>query len=224
MTGLLNKDHLVLTRRAEEPCEARASASFEVAQSSSRALPASLVTKSVERICAGGTLLQLTRRSPEPRVAQTAHALDGVPGRGVHPPRLVRQDLLRVAEPAVVALVEAGGSLAGQSVVTSEALAHAGLAVAHAFVGALHPGVQVVGTHHGPHPRKVLGARPQGAVRTSPFGLSVQPKKAGTIVVNLTGAVRAAVVVTHTRVTRPFLVEDYLSPQLLLVCRCTCRH
>ena len=95
--------------------------------------------------------------------------LHSVPGRGVGAARLGSQVLFRPAGAAVIAVVGAQRALAGHTVVAREAGAGAAGAVAGSLVGALHPGMQVVGVHHVSHPCEVLGTGALRAVGAGPI-------------------------------------------------------
>lgn len=58
--------------------------------------------------------------------------------------------------------------------------------------------MQVVGSHDRPDPGEVLRAGPQGAVRSCPLRLAVQPFEAETVVVRTAGAVAGAGVLAIT--------------------------
>jgi len=205
---------LVLALGPEESREAGAGAGAVVAEASAGAVSAGLVSVSVQRVGARGALLQLASGPAEARVAEAADVLHGVPGRAVEPARLGGQVLLGPARAAVVAVVGAHGSLARDAVVAGEAGAGAGLAVAGALVGALHPGVHVVRVDDVSDPGKVAGAGAQGAVGARPFWLAVEAGEALAVVVHLAGAVVGAVVLAQAPLAVAALVPSHLSPSL----------
>jgi hypothetical protein len=137
--------------------------------------------------------------------------------------RLDSQVLLRPASTTVVTVVRASGTLTCNTIVSWEARARTGLAVARAFVGALHPRMQVVRVDHLADPSEVARACAKRAIGASPFRLSIQAGEALAVVVLLTGAVVGAVVLTQSSVAVAALVPNDLSPSLGSICRSTCR-
>jgi hypothetical protein len=101
--------------------------------------------------------------------------LQGVPRLGVGPVRFGSEVFLGPASAPVVAVVIIGAnrSLAGHTLVSGKAPAQPRATVTEAFIGALCPGVEVVGIHNLPYPREVFGAGAQGAVWTRPPRLSI---------------------------------------------------
>jgi len=150
--------------------------------------------------------------------------LHGIPGGGVSAASLGSQVLLRPAGAAVITVVGAQGALAGHTVIAGEAAASAGGAVAGSLVGALSPGMQIVGIDHLTHPGEVLGAGAQGAVGTSPLRLAIQTGEALAIVVHLTGSVVGAVILTQPSLSVPSLVPSNLTPGFSLVGRSRSGH
>jgi hypothetical protein len=156
-----------------ETREARADAGAEVAQAAARAVSAGLISVAIKRISARGALLHVAGRAAVSGIAEAAHVLHGVPGGGVGAAGLGGQVLLGPAGAAVVAVIGAQGTLARYTIVSGEAVASTGGAVATTLVGALHPRVQVVGIYDISDPGEVLGASSLRAVRTSPLGLTI---------------------------------------------------
>ena len=124
--------------------------------------------------------------------------------------------LLRPAGTTVVAIVGADGSLASNTFVSWETLAGANFSVAEASVGALRPGVEVIGVDNIANPCKVLGAGSKRAVRASPLGLAVEAEEAVAVVVNLAKAVVGAVILAETTHAVSLLVPGDLPPALLV--------
>jgi len=137
--------------------------------------------------------------------------------------RLGREDFLRPAGAAVVTVVRADSSLAGDTFVAREAVAGTRGAVAETLVGALYPRVSIVGIDDFTDPGIVLGAGAQGAVRASPLWLTVQTSVALAVVVVFTGSVAGTLVLAQTAHAEAALVVDDLSPGLCLVRRSTGR-
>merc|ERR1719498_632640 len=134
----------LITGRTEKPVETITQARFVVAYTPPGAVAPGLIAKAAQRVRAGGAFLQITAHPTVTLIAQAAHDLGGVPGRGVHASGLVGEDALGEADAAVVAVLRAGLALAGDTVVAVEAFTGAGLAVADALVGALDPWMQIV--------------------------------------------------------------------------------
>ena len=80
---------------------------------------------------------------------------------------------LSLADSTSVTVVGARGTLAGDSVVSVEAGALAGLGVADSLVGALLQGVGLVGSGGNSNPSIAGRAGPGGAVVSDPGGLAV---------------------------------------------------
>ena len=163
--------------------KARACAVVIVADSSTRAVTSSLVAISVDRVSTRGTLLQLAAGSPVSCIAEASDMLQGIPGKLVRSTTLAGQVLLRPAGSSVIAIVRACGTLASNTIITREARAGASLAIAGALVGALRPGVHIVGIHHLTDPSKVTRASTLRAIRSSPLILSIKTLEALAIVV-----------------------------------------
>lgn len=140
-----------------------------------------------------------------------------VPGLRVSAASLGSEVLLGPAGAAVVAVIGAEGALASNTVVTGEAVAGAGGAVARALVGALGPRVQVVRVHDITNPGKVLRTGAKRAVGSGPLGLTVEAGKALAVVVGFAGSVVGAVVLAHAALAVSSLVEGDLAPGLSLV-------
>ena len=101
--------------------------------------------------------------------------LEGIPGGGVGGSVSVGSGKggLGEADSAVVAVGGAHGPLAGHALVSVEALALAGLAVARSLVGALNAGVSIVGLGGNSSPGEAHGAGAEGAVVLGPGGVVV---------------------------------------------------
>lgn len=97
--------------------------------------------------------------------------------------------LLGPAGAAIIAVTGAERALAGDAVISGEASAGAGLAVAGALVGAFRPRMEVIGIYDGADPSVIAGASAKGAIGTGPFWLATQAGEAQAIVVALARAV-----------------------------------
>jgi len=122
--------------------------------------------------------------------------------------------LLRPACSAVIAVVGTKSSLTSDTIVAREATAGTRSTITSPFVGALDPGMEIVGIHHVSDPSEVLRAGALRAIWTSPFGLAIQTCEAQAVVVELAGAVVGAVVLAEASLTVSSLVESYLTPSL----------
>lgn len=110
--------------------------------------------------------------------------LEGVPSVGVGGGVSVGggKSGLGEADSAVVAVGRAHGPLASHALVSVEALALAGLAVARSLVGALDVGVSIVGLDGNSGPGEALGAGAEGAVVLGPGGVAVGAVVAGALI------------------------------------------
>lgn len=205
---------------AVETRETGAGSISEVTDSTTGAITSSLVAITIQGVSARGTFLELTGRSTVSGVTEATNVLHGIPGSLVSAPSLVSQVLLRPARTTVVTVIGAGRTLARNAVVSREALAGAGLAVARALVGALHPGVEVVGVDDITDPGEIAGAGAEGAVWASPLVFTIQTSEALAVGVLLAGAVVGAVVLTQATVAVTALVPGHLPPALDGVRRC----
>lgn len=148
----------MLASGSKESCEAVANSSSVVANSTSRAVSASLISISLKRILARRALLKVARRSAVSSIAQASHVLHGIPRCRVHSSRLGRQVLLGPASTTVIAVIRASGTLAGNSLISSKALAFSSGTIAGSLIRALHPGVKIVSIDNRSNPSIVLGA------------------------------------------------------------------
>ena len=140
-------------------------------------------TVAVENVLAGGALLLGAVRTAVAQIALAPDVLGGIPRRLIGGTGGLGQGLLRHADATVGALVGAQGALAGHTVVSLEALALAAPAVADALVGALHPGVGVVGADNVSRPGSSHGTCTKGAVSSSVSGLAERVAMTATLVV-----------------------------------------
>jgi len=205
----------VLASGAEETAEAAAGAGTVVTDTTARAVTTSLITIAIQRIHATGALLLVASGATVASIAQAADVLHAVPGSGVQATSLGSQVLLGPAAASVIAVVGAHSTLASHTIVTSEALAGASLAVAHTLVGALSPRVQVVLVDNGSNPGEVLGAGSLRAIRASPLGFAVQTQVAVAVVVQLASTVTRAAVLAKSTLAVAALVPGNLSPVLI---------
>ena len=214
--SLVHLEHggLVLAVSTVEARETGAGSVTEVTETTSGAITSSLVSVAIKGVSAGGALLKLTGRSTVTCVTEATHVLHGVPGSVVSAPSLDSQVLLRPAGTTVVTVVRASGTLASNTIVSREALARAGFAVAGTLVGALHPGVEVVGVDDITDPGEVAGAGAEGAIRTSPLVLTVKTSETLAVAVLLTGSVVGAMVLAQTSIAVAALVPGDLTPPL----------
>lgn len=214
---------LVLAVGSVKSRETRACSIGIVTDTSSRAVTSSLVAISVKRIGTRRALLELAGGSSISGIAEASNVFHVVPRGIVGPARFDSQVLLGPASTTVVTVVRASGTLACNTIIAREARACAGLAVARPLVGALDPGMQVVGVDHLSDPSKVAGASAKRAVGTSPFRLSIQAGEALAVVVLLTGSVVGAVILAESSIAVAALVPNNLSPRLGSICRSTGR-
>jgi hypothetical protein len=163
--------------------------------------------------------LEVARRSSVASIADATNVLHRVPRLGISAGCAASKVLFRPASAPVIAVIRANGSLAGNSFVTRKAGALSGRSVAEALVGALRPGVEVVGVDDIADPREVLGACAQRAVGASPLRLPIETNIALAVVVELAGTMSRALVLAHSRSTVSPLVPCILStlgPDLVL--------
>jgi len=205
---------------AVEAAEALAGAFRVVAEAPPRAVPARLIAVAVQRVTGGGALLEVTGRTTVACIADTADMLHCIPRGGIRATSLRGQMLLRPAGASVVAVAGAQGTLAGHPIVAGEAVAGAGGAVAGALIGALHPGMQIVGIHHVANPSEILRAGALRAIGTSPFRFSIQTSEAFAVIIHFAGAMIGAVILTQPTLSVSPLIPCNLTPTLHLVCGC----
>lgn len=205
---------------AVETRETGAGSIAEVTDSTTGAITSSLVTVAVKGVSARGTLLELTCRSTVSGVTEATNVLHSIPGSVVSAPSLDSQVLFRPARTAVVTVIGASRTLASNTIISGETLAGAGLAVARAFVGALHPGVEVVGVDDITDPGEIAGAGAKGAIWASPLVFTVQTSETLAVGVLFAGTVVGAVVLTQATVAVTALVPGHLPPALDGVRRC----
>ena len=141
-----------------------ADALLVVAKATAGAVAALGGTVAVEHVLTGGALLLGAVRTTVAQIALAPDVLGGIPRRLVGGTGGLGQGLLRHADATVGALVGTQGALAGHAVVPLEALALAAPAVANALVGALHPGVGVVGADNVSRPGRPHRACAKGAI------------------------------------------------------------
>jgi len=201
----------VLASGSEETSEARAGTISVVAFTTARALTASLSTISIKRVRTRRALLEVAGGSSVSLIADATNVFHRVPGSAVSAVGTGSKVLLGPASSTIVTVVRADGTLASNTLVASKALALTSGAVAHTLVGALRPGVEVVGIDNVTNPGKVLGASSQGAIRASPLGLTVDSGVAQAVVVELAGSVSGALVLAHTSTTVASLVPGILA-------------
>jgi len=174
--------------------EATACSRTIIANTSARAISASLVAVASHHIGAGGALDQRAVRSPSSQVANASYVLVGIPWGVVRSASLGGELLLGEADTIVTALVGADGSLASNALVVREASALASLSVASTLVRALNNGVDVVCVINISDPGLVLGAGAARAIRAGPLLLSVDSVVALALVVGSAAAVARAAV------------------------------
>ena len=173
--------------------EALAETGGVIAETTAGAIAAEVVALAKEDVRAGGALLEGAVRATGTKVADAADVLEGIPGLGVGLGGLVGELLLLDAAATAVAVGGAHGTLASLAVVAVEALALAGLAVAHALHGALDLGVGAVVSGGVVDPGGGLGAGAHGAIVLGPRGVGVlRAGVAGALVVVAAGAVATA--------------------------------
>jgi len=174
---------LALATVAEVAMEALAGSCLVVAEATAGAVATLGGTVAVENVLTGGTLLLGAVRTAVAQIALAPDVLGGIPRRLIGGTGGLGKGLLRHADATVGALVGAQGALAGHTVVSLEALALAAPAVADALVGALHPGVGVVGADNVSRPGSSHGTCTKGAVSSSVSGLAERVAMTATLVV-----------------------------------------
>lgn len=206
---------------SEEARKASADARSVVADATSGAVAASLITIAVERVRSRGAFLELARSSAVASVAETAHMLHGIPRSSVDTVSLGSEVFLRPASAAVIAVVRAVSALAGVAVISGEAAAEASGAVAEAFVGALSHRVEVIRVSNSSDPSMIIRASAQRAVRTSPFGVSIEASVALAVDVLDASAMAGALVFAEASLAVAALIPDDFSPACSCVGRST---
>ena len=160
-------------------------------------------------------------------ITQAPNMLHGIPGSGVSAGGFRGQVLLWPTSSSVVTVVRTNGSLTSNTFVSSEALALSGSTITNSFVRALNPGMEIIGVHNTTNPSEVLRASAKRAIRTSPFRFAINAGVASAVVIDLTGSMARALVLTHTSFTVAFLVPGHLSPAFFNIGRsrggCSCR-
>ena len=217
----------MLASGSEETSEARAGTIRVVTFTTTRAVTASLAAVSVKRVASRGALLEIARRPSVSLVADASNVFHGIPRGAVCTVGAAGKVLLGPASSAVITVVRAYGTLAGNSLVSGKALALSSVAVTDALVGALGPRVKVVGVDHVTNPSEILGAGAQRAIGAGPLRLAVDAGVALAVVVELTGAVARALVLAHPRAAVASFVPGVLatgSPGLISEGRLTRRH
>lgn len=202
-----------------ETRETTANTSAIVAQASAGAVSAGLVAVAVEGVGAGGALLQVAGGASVAGIAEAAHVLHGVPGRGVGAAGFGGEVLLGPASAAVIAVVGAECALASNTIVAREAVAGTSGTITRALVGALHPWVKVIGVHDVSDPSEVLGAGALRAIRAGPLRFTIKTSEAFAVVIGFTCSVVGAMVLAHTSLAVSALVESNLSPRFGFVRR-----
>lgn len=148
----------MLASSSEKSSEASAGSIAVVALSSSGAISASFISVSIKGVGARGTLLQIAGGATVSLVADAADVLHGIPRLSVRAIGSMREVLLGPASSTVIAVVRAEGSLASNSFVSDKALALSSSTVADSLVGALSPGMKIVGVDNLTDPGEILGA------------------------------------------------------------------
>ena len=155
-----------------------------VASSTTRAVTSLCVTVSLENISTGRALHQRAVRATTTQITHTTDMLLGVPGGGVCAGGFGGELLLGEAHSGIGARVGADSTLASNTLVVGEACAFSGAAVAVTLVGALHNGVEVIGSLDMADPSHGLGASALGAISSSPGSLAILAVVASTLVVH----------------------------------------
>lgn len=206
-----------------ESCKASAGAIVVVADAASGAVATSLVAVAVQWVCASGTLLQVTGWTSIAFITEATDFLHSIPGGSIRSLCLGREDFLRPAGAAVVAVVWTDGSLAGNAFVASETVAGTRRTIADTLVGTFYPRVSVVSIDDFADPGVVLGTGAQRAVGARPLWLSIQTSVALAVIVIFTSSMTRTLVLAKTAHTEAALVEDSGSPGFRLVRRRTGR-
>merc|ERR1712028_260053 len=172
-THSLGENGLGLAAGAEVALEALAEAGGVVAETTAGAITAEVVALAEENVIAGGAFFEGAVRATGAEVANATDVLEGIPGLGVGLGGLVGKLFLLDAAATAVAVGGAYGTLAGLAVVAIEALAFAGLAVAHALHGAFNLGVGSVISGGVVNPGGRFGAGTDGAIMGAPGRVSI---------------------------------------------------
>lgn len=217
----------MLASGSKKPSETSAGTIRVVAFSTARAVTAGFISISIKRVGSRRALLEIAGRATVTLVADAPNVFHRIPGSAVCTVSTGSKVLLRPASSTIVTVVRAYGTLARNTLVTSKALALTSVAIADTFVGALSPGVKIVGIDHITNPSKILRAGSLGAIRASPLSFTINSGVAFAVVVELTGSVTRALVLAHTCATVTSLVPSILttsSPCLIRKRRLTGRH
>jgi len=217
----------VLTSGSKKSSEASTCTIGVVAFSTTRAVTASFISISIKRVGSRRALLEIAGGAAVTLVANAPNVLHRIPGSAVCTVSTGSKVLLRPASSTIVTVVRAYGTLARNTLVTSETLALTSVAVADTFVGALGPGVKIVGIDHITNPGEILGAGALRAIGASPLSFTVNSSVAFAVIVELAGSVARALVLTHACATVASLIPSILttgSPSLVLKRRLTRRH
>jgi hypothetical protein len=199
---------------AIETRKACTSAILVVTDTSTRAIPASLIAVHIERVCARRTFLQLASGAAVASIAETTNMLHCIPRGIVSANGLGSKVLLRPASATVVAVIRAGRTLASNTVIAREALARTRLAVTCTLVRALHPRVEIVRVDDISDPSEIARASAKTAIRAGPLRLAVETCETLAVAILLTRSVVGTVVLTETAIAMPALVPCDLSPTL----------
>jgi hypothetical protein len=201
----------VLAPGSKESSEASASTIRIVAFPTTRAVTAGFISIPIKRISSRGALLEIAGRSTVSLVADTTDVLHGIPGGAVCTISTGSKVFLGPASSTVVTVVRANRTLTSDALVAGEALALTSVAVANTLVGALSPGVEVVGVDHVTNPGKILGTGALRAIGASPLGLTINAGVALAVIVELAGSVAGALVLAHTGAAVASLVPSVLA-------------
>jgi hypothetical protein len=138
--------------------------------------------------------------------------LNSIPGLRVYTAGFRGKQFLGKARSTIITVIRAYGTLASDAIVSGEALARTGRAVAGALVRALYPWMQVIRVHNRSNPGIILGACSQGAVSTHPLSFTVETREALAVVVHFACAVTTATVFTETSLSMSLLIPRNLAP------------
>jgi len=150
--------------------------------------------------------------------------LHSIPRGIVNTTSLAGKMLLRPASTLVIAIIGANSTLAGSTLITSEALTLASLTVTKPLVRAFGPRMQVIGVNRCTNPSKVIRASAPRTIRASPLSFAIKTLEALAISINFTSTMSRALVLTHTSLAMTLLSPHILAPRLFNERRGACRN
>jgi hypothetical protein len=178
----------VLTPVAIKSFEAFAEPCSVITYTSSRAVPASFITKTPVRICSRLTFLESAGRSAVAQVTNATHYLHAIPWNFIDTVHTFCEEHFRPAKAVMVAVLRTNLSLACHTFISGKAFAFSCVSVAFTFIGALDTRGQVVGANDGTNPSRFCWASPERTIDTSPLWVAVDVVEADTVAIIFTDA------------------------------------